>query len=112
VVLYGVLFSAVLGSAARAGSTAYPYPGGDHWIRQIDEDGKLIELNDRSLWVVSSPETEALAPWIPASEVTLQPANPDDSDEYHLINVDTHQSIEAHYVGQCSNADAPPGINP
>jgi len=110
-VLYGVLFSAVLGPQARGDSAPYPDPGGEHWIREIDGEGKLIELEDRSLWVVSSPDTQALAPWIPASVVTVQPEDQKDPDRYQLTNTDTHQSIDAHYVGRCTNADAPSSLN-
>jgi len=104
IVLCGILFSVVVGGASRGNSATYPDPGNDHWIQEIDDDGEMIELNDRSLWVVS-PETQALAPWIPASDVTVKPQNQLDPDFYQLTNNDTHQSIDAHYIGRCTNAD-------
>ena len=110
-VLFGVLFSAVLGRQALGDSAAYPDPGGEHWVREIDGEGKLIELEDRSLWVVSLPDTQAFAPWIPTSDVTVQPENQKDPDRYQLTNTDTHQSIDAHYVGHCTNADTPSNKN-
>ena len=111
-VLCGVLYSTILGQQARADSTAYPDPGGAHWIREINGEGKLIELEDRSLWVVSSPDNQALAPWIPTSDVTVKHENEIDPDRYELTNADTHQSLDAHYVGHCTNADSPSRKNP
>jgi len=99
------LFSAVLGSLSRGDAATYPDLGSERWIREIDDDGHLIELDDRSLWVVPSPDTQALAPWIPASDVTVKPENQSDPDFYQLTNSDTQQSIDAHYIGRRTNSD-------
>jgi hypothetical protein len=55
--------------------------------------------------VVSSPDTQALAPWIPSSDVTVKPENQLDPDYYQLTNSDTQQSLDAHYIGRCTNPD-------
>lgn len=80
-------------ASARPHSTqqsALPSPGGGgcdvgHWIESVDGDGKIIKLEDGSLWKVSDLDTVTTMIWLPVSEVVVCGTK--------MINVDDDESV-------------------
>jgi hypothetical protein len=57
-----------------------------HWIDAIDGDGKIIKLEDGSMWEVSDLDTITTSIWLPISEVVVCHGK--------IINVDDGESAE------------------
>lgn len=58
-----------------------------HWIKSVIDDGKIIQLEDGSLWEVSDIDTVDSALWLPISNIVIC----DDK----LINTDDNEAVEA-----------------
>lgn len=72
--------------------------GGDHWIQKVIDSGKLILLEDGSLWEVSPIDVITSMLWLPVSEITV--IENDGLFPYKLTNTDDGESVEAKYIGQ------------
>jgi hypothetical protein len=58
-----------------------------HWIEAVEGDGKIIKLENGSLWEVDAVDTVVTSIWLPVSEVIVCDGK--------LINVDDGQSAAA-----------------
>lgn len=58
-----------------------------HWIESLAGDGKILKLEDGSLWMVDDVDTVTSSIWLPASEVVVCGSK--------IINVDDGESVEA-----------------
>jgi hypothetical protein len=84
-----------------AGKTGKVYPGVDseHWIQKVIDSGKLILLEDGSLWEVSPLDVINSMLWLPVSNMyVVESENP--MYPYKLINTDDDESVEAKLIGQ------------
>jgi hypothetical protein len=61
-----------------------------HWIDDVMDDGRLIKLEDGSLWEVDEIDTVDSALWLPASDVVVCAGR--------LINIDDNESVGARRV--------------
>ena len=59
-----------------------------HWIDQVLAEGKVIKLEDGSVWQVSALYVITSALWLPASEVVI-------CDDGKLVNTDDGDSVSA-----------------
>ncbi|WP_339880290.1 hypothetical protein [Pseudidiomarina gelatinasegens] len=79
-------------------SGVYPGVGSNHWIQKVSEGGKIIVLEDGSVWEVSPIDVIYSAIWIPTYNiVVIEDAGP---HPYKLINTDDGESVNAKYLGQ------------
>lgn len=76
----------------------YPGLGNSHWIDKVIDDGKMILLEDGSLWEVSPIDVVTSMIWLPVSDVTV--IESDGIFPYKIINTDDGESVEAKYIGQ------------
>ena len=58
-----------------------------HWIQSIAANGKIIELEDGSIWQVDDVDTVTSSIWLPVSNVTICGS--------YLINTDDGKKINA-----------------
>lgn len=73
--------------------------GSEHWIRKVINNGKIIILEDGSLWEVSPLDQIISSLWLPTSSIyVVQTNNP--FYPYKLINTDDDESVQAKYLGQ------------
>lgn len=57
-----------------------------HWIDAVEGDGRIIRLEDGSLWQVSDVDTVTTSIWLPVSEIVVCNGK--------MINVDDNESAE------------------
>ena len=57
-----------------------------HWIEAVEGGGKIIKLEDSSLWEVDDVDTVTTAIWLPAAEVIVC--------DQKMVNVDDGESAE------------------
>jgi hypothetical protein len=56
-----------------------------HWIEAVEGDGKIIKLEDGSLWEVNDVDTVTTSIWLPVSEVIVCDGK--------MVNVDDDESV-------------------
>ena len=72
-------------SAASRGVRSADCESG-HWIESVEGDGKIIKLEDGSIWEVDDVDTVTTSIWLPVSEVIVCGSK--------MINVDDGESVE------------------
>jgi hypothetical protein len=77
--------SASIGTRQRGGACET-----GHWIESVSSDGKIIKLEDQSLWKVDDVDTVTSMIWLPISEVTICGSK--------MINVDDDETISVSRV--------------
>ena len=78
----------------------YLYPGIDRTqkIRRVFRNGRMIVLQDGSVWEVAPKDTVPAALWLPLTEVSV--ARDDRPYAYEITNLDTLDRISARYRGR------------
>jgi hypothetical protein len=61
-----------------------------HWIDDVMDDGRLIKLEDGSLWEVDETDTVDSASWSPTSDVIVCAEK--------IINIDDKESVGARRI--------------
>lgn len=61
-----------------------------HWIDKVLGDGRIVKLEDGSLWQVDEIDTVTSSIWLPMSDIIVC----DDK----LINVDDNESVGARHL--------------
>ena len=93
-----------LASGNASGSSAagrYPGVGSGHWHRQKSDGGRILILEDGSIWSVSSVDHIHTMLWLPVTQVTVIDAEPPVGDfKYTLINTDDGETAMAKYLGK------------
>ena len=75
----------------------YAGVGSGHWIQSVSTGGKIIKLEDGSLWEISPIDTIYTGIWLPISNITvIIDGGP---YPYKLINTDDGESVNAKYLG-------------
>lgn len=80
------------GSRVAKGRGRGGYSGCDdgHWIDSVMDDGKLIKLEDGSLWRVDDADAIDSALWLPVSDVVVcddKIINTDDNESVHAVQI-------------------------
>lgn len=75
----------------------YAGVGSGHWISE-NSDGKIIELEDGSNWLVPSIDRIYSSLWLVTDEITVL-VNRNDFYPYKLVNTDSKEVVEAKYIG-------------
>jgi hypothetical protein len=61
-----------------------------HWIEAVLDDGRLIKLEDGSLWQVDSIDTVTSSIWLPISDIIIcgnKLVNEDDNETVHALRL-------------------------
>jgi len=61
-----------------------------HWIDAVLDDGRLIKLEDGSLWEIGPADVVTSSIWLPISDVIIC--------GNRLINVDDNEAVNAHRI--------------
>ena len=76
----------------------YPGVGSGHWVSQVMDRGRVVKLEDGSLWEVAPLDRLDSALWLPVTDITVT-----DGDDllypYKLINTDDHEVVNAKLLG-------------
>ena len=71
-------------------STAQSRCEDGHWIEAVLDDGRLIKLEDGSLWQVDSIDTVTSSIWLPISDIIIcgnKLVNEDDNETVHALRL-------------------------
>lgn len=80
---------------------AIPLTGSGHWIQEVADYGKLIILEDGSVWKVDPSYTHIASIWLPISDITIVESDDCSGDgAYLIINTDDGEIACATYLGR------------
>lgn len=81
--------------------TSLVYVGGStgHWIESVSDDGRIIVLEDQSVWEVHPFDQVISALWLPVSDIVVVESN-DPIYSYRLINKDDRETVLARLIAQ------------
>lgn len=82
-----------------ADSAAYDAVGSGHYIRRVDEDGRVVVLEDGSRWEVDPAVRFKAKEWRPEALITVRRA-PADGYGYDLTNTDVDEGVFVNYLGR------------
>lgn len=92
--------------ATRAHGVPLPHapnayiPGGGHWIEE-NADGKIITLEDGSLWEIDPLDQIDTALWLPVTDIVVMQAPQAVGDyTYILLDKDDAETANAKYLGR------------
>jgi hypothetical protein len=73
----------------------YPSTGSGHWIKSVSDNGRIVVLEDDSVWEISELDRLDASLWLSNDEITVadNPSNP--FYPYKLINTDQGETAEA-----------------
>jgi hypothetical protein len=73
----------------------YPSTGSGHWIERVSDNGRIVVLEDDSVWEISELDRSDVSLWLSNDEITVadNPSNP--FYPYKLINTDQGETAEA-----------------
>jgi phage terminase large subunit-like protein len=75
-------------------------PSGGHWIRD-NADGKIITLEDGSLWQIESIDQVDTTLWLPITDiVVLRDSRASGEYKYLLLDKDDGEKAHAKYLGR------------
>ena len=77
---------------------SYPISSSQHWIQQVIASGKLIVLEDGSLWEVSPIDIVYSSIWLPISNIAVLEGS--GLYPYKLINLDDGETVNAKFLGR------------
>lgn len=83
-------------------NTKSGYVGGSsgHWVQENIDSGKLIILEDGSIWEIDPLEQIDAMLWLPISEITVVTSDRGSPGyDYLLINTDDNEQAHAKYLG-------------
>jgi hypothetical protein len=77
------------------GGGAYPFTGLKHWIKSILESGKIVTLDDDSVWEIALFDRWKVRLWLRFDDIVVvdNPSNP--FYPYRLINTTKGETAEA-----------------
>lgn len=82
----------------KAPTAGYLGIGSGHWIQNVSGGGKIIILEDGSLWEVSPIDIIYSTIWLPVSNIVV--VEDSGSYPYKLINIDEGETVNAKYLGR------------
>ena len=78
-------------------TSVYSDVGTGHWIQSVSAGGKIIILEDGSLWEVSPIDVIYSAIWLPVSNIAV--VKDSGPYPYKLINTDDGESVNTKFLG-------------
>jgi hypothetical protein len=84
-----------------APGAAYAGIGSGHWVKKASNGGRLVELEDGSLWEINAIDRTHTVLWLPVSNITVITAKAAIGDyNYTLINKDNGEAALAKFLGR------------
>ena len=81
--------------------SAYFQAGSGHWIQEVSSNGRIVTLEDRSLWEIQSFDQFKTALWLPITNIVVRTASSPIGDyKYTLLNKDDGEQALAKYLGK------------
>ena len=77
----------------------YPRAHEEHWLRDKQEDGSIVILEDRSVWEVHASDRLVTARWLRISTITVKHIQKE-GDLYLLTNTTEEETARAIYLGE------------
>jgi hypothetical protein len=82
-------------------SPMYFATGSGHWIQTVSSNGRIITLEDGSLWEIQIIDQIDTALWLPVTDIVVRAApSPSGEYRYQLINKDDGETALAKYLGK------------
>lgn len=81
------------------GYSAYAGVGSGHWVSEVMDDGRLVKLEDDSLWEVAPLDRINTALWLGTTQITVLDGD-DPLYPYKLVNTDDGEVANAKLVSQ------------
>ena len=79
----------------------YAGVGSGHWIKKVSSGGRIVELEDGSLWEISAADRIDTALWLPVTNISVFLAKtPVGEYKYALLNKDDGETALAKYLGK------------
>ena len=89
------------GARASTARNVHPGIGGGHWIKENIDRGRLILLEDGSLWEVDRLERLDASLWLRTSSVHVaESSDGSPGFDYLLVNTDDREAVHAKYMGR------------
>ena len=83
---------------AAAPTAAYSALGGGHLVRSVAEDGRLVTLEDGSVWEIEPSAQFKTIEWQAQANITVRTAPGKPGFDYELINTEDDEGAQAKYV--------------
>ena len=74
----------------------------EHWLRDKQEEGGIVLLEDDSLWEISPPDRRKTARWLRVSTIAVEPIH-GQGYAYRLKNTMDQETALANYLGQVAD---------
>ena len=70
----------------------------EHWLRDKEEEGRIVLLDDDSVWEIQPSDRPVAARWLRISTITVKPTQKKDYP-YLLTNTTEGETARANYLG-------------
>ena len=88
------------GNRTPPANSSYLGTGSGHWIQEVSSNGRLVTLEDGSLWEISSLDQIHTALWLPITDIVVRLASSAVGDyRYVLMNKEDGEQVLAKYLG-------------
>jgi len=85
-------------SPAKPVAADYNAFGGGHFIKTVSQDGKLVTLEDGSVWEVDPRGWYLTLEWQPQALISVRRARAENGFAYEVQNLDVDEGVLAKYV--------------
>jgi len=79
--------------------TIYTRTHEEHWLRDKQEEGRVMVLDDDSVWEIHPSDRPVAARWLRISTITIKPTQKEDYN-YLLTNTTEGEAARANYLGK------------
>ena len=79
--------------------TIYTRTHEEHWLRDKQEEGRVMVLDDDSRWEIHPSDRPVAARWLRISTITVKPTQKEDY-RYLLTNTTEGEAARANYLGK------------
>lgn len=95
------VFGFVAESRSGNSATVYASVGSGHWIKKVSNAGRMVELEDGSLWEINAIDRINTMLWLPITNISVLVAKTPIGDyKYTLVNKDDGETALAKYLGK------------
>ena len=77
----------------------------EHWLRDKQEEGRIVILDDESAWEVHPTDRMATARWLRISTITVSQSQ-EEGYPYLLMNTTEGETARANYLGESMSVKA------
>lgn len=85
-------------TAASATTAAYAALGGGHLLKAVSDEGRLVTLEDDSVWEIHPSARFQTVDWQPQAVITVHTTRGQDGYTYEVVNTTVDEGALAKYV--------------